>query len=46
MVRYGIALNLAGIVLITAAMFLLIVPQLGISLDAIPDWAARPASSP
>lgn len=46
MVRYGIALNLLGVVLITAAMFLLIVPQLGISLDAIPDWAIGPASSP
>jgi sodium-dependent dicarboxylate transporter 2/3/5 len=42
MVRYGIVLNLLGVVLITAAMFLLIVPQLGISLDAIPDWARPP----
>ena len=36
---YGIALNLLGVLLITGAMFLLIVPQLGISLDSIPDWA-------
>jgi sodium-dependent dicarboxylate transporter 2/3/5 len=42
MVRYGIVLNLLGVVLITAAMFLSIVPQLGISLDAIPDWARPP----
>ncbi len=42
MVRYGIALNLLGVVLITAATFLLIVPQLGISLETIPSWAIRP----
>lgn len=46
MVRYGIALNLLGIVLITAAMFLLLVPQLGISLDGIPDWAKVSEISP
>ena len=39
MVKCGIALNLLGVVLITAAMFLLLVPQLGISLDGIPEWA-------
>ena len=39
MVRYGIGLNLLGVVLITLAMFLLLVPQLGISLDTIPEWA-------
>ena len=41
MVRYGIWLNLIGVVLITVATFWLIVPQFGISLDSIPDWATR-----
>jgi sodium-dependent dicarboxylate transporter 2/3/5 len=44
MLRYGFALDLIGVVLITAAAFLLIIPQLGISLDSIPDWAV-PANS-
>lgn len=44
MVRAGVALNLLGVVLITAAMFLLIVPQLGISLDTIPEWAVPQTS--
>ena len=46
MIRYGTALNLLGVVLITAAMFLLIVPQLGISLETIPAWAVPLAESP
>ena len=41
MARYGIALNFLGVVLITSATFLLIVPQFGISLDLLPDWAAN-----
>lgn len=40
MVRYGIVLNLLGVIVITVATFVLFVPQLGISLDAIPQWAA------
>ncbi len=46
MVQYGIALNLIGVVLITGAMFLLIVPQMGISLDSIPDWAIPKTPTP
>ncbi len=46
MIRTGTALNLLGVVLITAAMFLLIVPQLGISLETIPAWATSPKSPP
>ncbi len=46
MIRTGTALNLLGVVLITAAMFLLIVPQLGVSLETIPDWATPPKSPP
>jgi len=38
MASYGIALNLAGVVLITAATFVLLAPQLGIPLDGLPDW--------
>lgn len=44
MVRTGVALNLLGVVLITTATFLLIVPQLGISLEGIPEWAVSSAS--
>ncbi|MCA9069077.1 MAG: anion permease, partial [Planctomycetaceae bacterium] len=39
MVRAGVVLNLLGVVVITLATFLLIVPQLDISLDSVPDWA-------
>jgi sodium-dependent dicarboxylate transporter 2/3/5 len=39
MARYGILLNLIGVVLITAATFLLLVPQLGITLGEFPAWA-------
>ncbi|MCH7989107.1 MAG: SLC13/DASS family transporter [Planctomycetes bacterium] len=39
MVRYGIALNLLGVLLITLATFVLFVPQFDISLDALPEWA-------
>jgi len=38
MFRYGIFLNLLGVVLITAATFILLVPQLGISLNEVPEW--------
>ena len=40
MVRYGITLNLLGVLLITLATFVLFVPQFGISLDALPEAAA------
>ena len=43
MARYGIVLNLVGVLLVTAATFLLIVPQFGITLDGLPAWA-RPAA--
>ncbi len=39
MATYGIVLNLLGVVLITATTFFLLVPQLGISLSGLPDWA-------
>jgi len=39
MARYGILLNLLGVVLVTTATFLLLVPQLGISLGEFPSWA-------
>lgn len=45
MLRYGFALDLIGVVLITLAAFLLMVPQMGISLDSIPDWAIPAKSS-
>ena len=41
MARYGFALNLIGVVIVALATFALLVPQLGISLDAMPEWARR-----
>jgi sodium-dependent dicarboxylate transporter 2/3/5 len=43
MVRTGIWLNLIGIVLITAAIYLLGITVLGIDLAAMPDWAMPPS---
>ncbi|MEX0703603.1 MAG: SLC13 family permease [Planctomycetales bacterium] len=40
MVRAGFALNLLGVVLLTLATFLVLIPQMGISLDSFPAWAA------
>ncbi len=42
MIRAGIILNLIGIVLITAAIYLLGIAALGIDLSAMPDWAVGP----
>ncbi len=39
MVRFGILINLIGVVLITLAAFLVLTPQMGISLDEVPSWA-------
>ena len=39
MVRAGIILNLVGILLITAAIYLLGLVALGIDLNVMPDWA-------
>ena len=38
MMRYGILLNILGVILMTLATYLLLVPQLGISLDGVPEW--------
>lgn len=38
MACYGIVLNLIGVVLVTAATFLLLAPQLGFELQGLPDW--------
>jgi sodium-dependent dicarboxylate transporter 2/3/5 len=48
MLRYGLALDLLAVLLITGATFLLIVPQMGISLEGIPDWAVpkQPSLAP
>jgi len=40
MARYGLLLNLLGVIVITLATFALLVPQLGISLDGLPSWAS------
>lgn len=39
MVRGGIILNLVGIILITAAIYLIGIPALGIDLSTMPAWA-------
>jgi len=39
MVRGGIILNLVGIILITAAIYLIGIPALGIDMSAMPAWA-------
>ena len=39
MVRYGLALNVLGVVLITSTILVLLVPQLDILLKTMPDWA-------
>ena len=41
MARYGLWLNLISIVVVTVATFWLLVPQFGISLDSMPEWAVR-----
>jgi sodium-dependent dicarboxylate transporter 2/3/5 len=44
MARYGLILNLIGVALVSATTFWIIMPQLGISVDAIPEWAKLPAA--
>jgi sodium-dependent dicarboxylate transporter 2/3/5 len=39
MTRCGLGLNFAGALLIVAATYLLLTPQLGIRLGEVPDWA-------
>jgi len=41
MVRGGIILNLIGVVLITAAIYLIGIPVLGIDLSTMPAWAVH-----
>jgi sodium-dependent dicarboxylate transporter 2/3/5 len=41
MARVGIILNLIGIVLITAAIYLVGIPVLGIDLSSMPSWALQ-----
>jgi solute carrier family 13 (sodium-dependent dicarboxylate transporter), member 2/3/5 len=41
MAGYGLALNLVSVVVVAIATFVLLVPQLGISLEAMPAWARR-----
>jgi len=42
MVKYGFLLDVLGVGLIVLATYMLLVPQLGIGLNGLPDWA-RPA---
>jgi sodium-dependent dicarboxylate transporter 2/3/5 len=41
MVRGGIILNLIGVALITAAIYLIGIPVLGIDLSTMPAWAVH-----
>ncbi|WP_166830032.1 SLC13 family permease [Thalassoroseus pseudoceratinae] len=44
MARYGILLNLVGVVVITAFMFWIIGPQFNVKSDSLPEWATPSAS--
>lgn len=44
MVAYGFVLDILGVILIVAATYLLLAPQLGIDLQTLPEWA-QPVSS-
>lgn len=47
MLKYGFWLNVSGVFLCTAATWLLLIPQQGIRLDELPEWARpKPVSSP
>ncbi len=46
MARYGILLNLIGVVIVTASMFWLIGPQFGVQQDSLPEWATPSESDP
>lgn len=39
MVRYGFVLDIIGVVLIVLATYLLLMPQLGIDAQTLPEWA-------
>ena len=41
MVRYGIVLNVIGVLLVTLATFALLAPQLGIELNGLPAWIPK-----
>jgi len=46
MARSGLALNLLGVLLVTAVTLGLLIPQFGISLDGLPTWAEAAAVAP
>ena len=41
MAKYGLVLNLVGIILVSAVTLLWMVPVMGISLDTLPSWAVN-----
>jgi len=46
MARRGFLLNLIGVVMMTLATMLYLVPQLGLSTSGLPDWAQPAPTSP
>jgi sodium-dependent dicarboxylate transporter 2/3/5 len=44
MMRHGLLLNIAGVILVTAITFLLVIPLMGISLGEMPEWARMPTA--
>ena len=42
MARSGLALNLLGVLLVTAVTLMLLVPQFGIALEGLPTWITPP----
>ncbi len=46
MMRYGLILNLAGSALIVLATYFLLMPQLGIRSNGVPEWARSALANP
>ena len=44
MAKTGLAVNLAGVILVTAVTYLIALPTLGISTDRLPTWAVSPSA--
>ena len=44
MARYGILLNLIGVIVVTAFMFWIIGPQFGVKQQSLPEWATSTTS--
>nr|MCH9789467.1 anion permease [Planctomycetota bacterium] len=41
MLKYGLILNLIGVILLTAFMLLYFIPQMGIEIGKVPEWVIQ-----